>query len=1452
MKIIYTCFTIILIILWYPTAGNAQVVADFNSNVTTGCTPLFVNFQDQSTGNIVWRNWDFGNSNSSIGNNSSPDNIYIVPGLYTVTLTVSDGIDTSSITKTAFIQSLVAPTASFNYQPVINGCAVFPFSVTDASTFTNAPITAWSWDFDDGTGSVSGQNVTHNYVSGGVFSVTLTVTDNQGCSASFTEPNLVTVDAKPIASFTSQGPVSACAPPLTVNLINTSSGTPPLTYNWNVGGTPFNTTNVSTTITQSGGYNVQLTVSNSFGCTESINFNNFIYIGAVQAAINIPDTVCPGVPATMNNSSLGGNTFSWTFGDGSSDVGTQVTHAYANPGNYTVTMIASAGVNCDDTVTKVINVELVTAAFTSTPHYACEAPLTVNFTDQSIGNIAFWNWHFGSVIGPCPMCVADTSILQNPTNDYLTAGYFNDTLTVTSYNGCTSTVVVLNNEQIEITQADFIPDVIEGCAPLTVNFNNITTPTVQIGVNIWDFDDGSAISNVSNPIHTFTTPGEYTVQLQVISVTGCTTLFEQIIRVGSLQTAAFGIDTIIACGSDSVGFINYSTDTNLIDEYFWDFGDGTTSGDIHPLHVFQDTGVLNITLVVGYNGCRDTLIIDSMIQILGPIITFGPIINCDTPNLVGFFANAKGGTDFYWNFGDSTAIDSVNWQITHLYPPIDANYDVTLFMSDSLTGCSQEKTQSVHVRFLEGVLLASDTNVCKDDQVYLNTNSSVNALGSVSWGFNTLSNLAVGNSTYTNVFGQNGVWDIYAIVNDENGCSDTLVQTIRVYKPIPDFSGSPITGCSPLPVQFVDNSTSDTNIVSWHWKFGDGTTSNLQNPLHLYSNTNSKYYDVELTVTDTFGCLDWKKEKNYIFVQNPPSFFKAINPENCEGDSVVFYAIPMGNTTYFWDFGDGTTSALINPKHAYAPGIYTVSLMVTNAIGCDSTFVRTSYIEVQPYPTANFTANPTSSSCYPTNVVFTDSSISQSPASWTWNFGDSPNFVLLNVPVAQNLYVLPGIYNVTLVVTTTFGCSDTITKPNFIDIGGPTANILFNPSIGCVGEFIDFDLNQLNTQANHFVWGFGDGWADTTYSPNPEVSHMYTNPGYYSVILLYSDSLGLCNKIDTVIIEVDEVVADYIRSDTTGCTPLTVNLFSQSIGEDNWKWVMDGNFSSNTPADSALLSIPGFHDIELTVWSSSSQCADTITKTVEVFPLPNINAGKDVVVCIGSSVQLHANGAESYIWSPNIFLNDSVLWNPVSTPVNDIMYSVSGIDTNGCVNSDSVLVEVQYLPELLLFPMDTSIFNGEEYDIRTVANMPLIYNWTPPVFLNCSDCSSPTASPTGTTTFRLTYSDINGCFTYDTAFVIEVSDELNINIPNAFTPNWDGTNDTFKPITYGIDELVYMRIFDRWGVMVYETDDLNKGWDGRVKGEIAAHNTVFTYSIKVRRYNGDEKDFIGMVVLISK
>ena len=218
----------VIILLFVPIDIKSQINANFSSVQTIGCSPLMVEFNDLSTGsNITYRKWEFGNGNISIGNNTNPSVIYNASGLYSITLTISNGIDTSSITKSNLINVTNPPTANITL-PYQYGCVPFSLSPQDNSIASSAPITSWEWHFDDGSLIDSNQNTTHTYYNNGSYSISLKITDSLGCS-DYTTISQPFVAHKPQANFTSINSRFACSPPLNVNPVSYTHLTLPTT-----------------------------------------------------------------------------------------------------------------------------------------------------------------------------------------------------------------------------------------------------------------------------------------------------------------------------------------------------------------------------------------------------------------------------------------------------------------------------------------------------------------------------------------------------------------------------------------------------------------------------------------------------------------------------------------------------------------------------------------------------------------------------------------------------------------------------------------------------------------------------------------------------------------------------------------------------------------------------------------------------------------------------------------------------------------------------------------------------------------------------------------------------------------------------------------------------------------------------------------------------------------------
>ena len=649
---------------------------------------------------------------------------------------------------------------------------------------------------------------------------------------------------------------------------------------------------------------------------------------------------------------------------------------------------------------------------------------------------------------------------------------------------------------------------------------------------------------------------------------------------------------------------------------------------IQPQHLFRDTGYLDVSLISGFNGCYDTLTIDSAIHVKGPIAKIRHKIDCETPNSVSFKPKTIGGTSHVWDFGDGSPLDSVNWRTTHLFPPVDSNYKVTLTVYDSITQCEYISKATVKIRFLKGNLIASDSIVCGGDQLTLHTNTSDNAMSSVLWAVDTWSSLTKKSTSNTLTFNQKGKYKIYAIVKDINNCFDTLVHHLSVYNPTAKITMDTNWGCAPLQVNFFDASMSDTNIVSCLWNFGDGGTSVLENPSHSFITNKDQKFKISLLVTDVFGCTGLSKGVKSVQVKRPSAFFYFEDNELCVQDTLQILGLNVNDSLYNWNFGDGSSSSQIAPQKTYVNGgTFPVILEVTDHYGCIGVYSPIDSIKVHDLPDSQFSANDTSMSCYPSSVIFTNTNMYNNGWSWEWSFGDGSPLILTSNPLVQHSYLTPGEYDVSLVVTTSFGCSSSLQLNQYIDINGPIAEIVLDDYFGCTNENFAFGVGNVNQVAHNFNWDFGDGITNSVIKQNKPIYHSYNYGSHYTVTLLASDDQGLCVKSDQVYVGVTEVTAKFSVSDTAGCPPLIANLVNKSIGSGSQIWRVGKNENYVSANLDLNLLNTGVYNVQLEVWNDTLHCRDTVSKKIEVYSLPVLNGGNDTSICIGDQISLFADGA---------------------------------------------------------------------------------------------------------------------------------------------------------------------------------------------------------------------------------
>lgn len=1408
--------------------SKSQVSADFSANVTEGCSPLLVSFNDLSSGNIIDYHWKFGNNNSS--DTSAPSATYISPGSYTVTLIVfGSGGQVDSVVKQNYITVFANPVVDFSASKTTS-CLPATIDFSDLTTPGSGQITNWQWDFGDGSAS-NQQNPTHTYQGLGTYTVSLQVADDNGCSHFFFRDDYINIVNPPNASFSGSN-LTGCDAPHTVNFSSNSSGTPPFTYDWDFGdGNTSTQENPSHTYNNTGNYTVKLIVSDQSGCLDSMVRNNYVSINTPTAQIGLNTNYGCTTPATFfqfTNQSTGPQNFVlWNFGDNSIAQTQNPTHVYNNPGVYTVTLITGNSA-CRDTVTEEIFVQQLEADFEMDQQIACEPPLNVNFTDLS-DNAVSWDWDFGD---------GNTSSDQNPSHTYTVEDSFAITLTVTDTVGCVSTHS--DFAIVDIPELTIDALILDHCIPVNAFFSPTLNSVDPAQSYSWDFGDGGT-STAQVPQYTYTDTGEFTVTLDITTQLGCVVSDTIVVLTGDKPTifdAHFVEDSV--CRKEGTT-LNITSD--FAEEY-----QGQVPGDDDDPAVIADSNVITSNskgfiytpiIIKGiHNECEgDEFVFNDTLKLYGPFCAeIFTQINCDSLYTVHFSHNGVGYQLTDWDFGNGTTS-------TKNFPSCPyasrGSYDVTLTLTDTITGCTYVKETTVDITDPKARYTITDTLGCSPLRFVVEDDSSQDASG-FSWVSNN-SNLnfsGAGPDTFTVAPGD---YYLSLIVSDNNGCTDTTTKNIKAYGHENLINASATAECVPYTLDVSASVTADTSVSSYTWNIGGSIYSDS---LASHEFTSAGNYSVNLTTTDHFGCSTTSSVQ--FIAADPQAGFTPNKQLACIGENVTFVntSSPSTGLNYQWDFGDGNTSTQRIPTHQYTYNdTFTVSLFIADQYGCSDTMVRTNIVRTFS-PTADFTESDTTAPCPPLFVNFTDQS-SDDVVSWSWRFGDNSGSVLED---PGHSYNRPGDFDVQLIVTNSAGCKDTLIKPELINIGGPTGNFVINPPEGCRPLTSSFNIVNANDVAQ-VTWDFGDGFS----ANGDTVSHTYTRSGVYypNVVLLNANNCSFSyERIDTVV--VDTLIADFSTSAPDACIPANLSAVDLSEGNVvNWTWVTDSNTYSGQSFPSQLFTEEGDYNLKLIV-ENPRGCLDSVEKTFTAHPLPYVEISGDTFFCANQTRQLFATDDPDYAyqWMPETGLDDPNSASPNAVLDESISFQVVVSDENSCKDT-SEFHDIFVFPELMAeAEPDTTIVMGDTAFLRSSLNLPVTgYEWTPSSSLSCDDCPNPSAFPLETTTYTLVVEDTVGCTEKTTMVEVVVVDDIKIAMPEVFTPNSDDVNDLLFVRGWNIKELVYFKIFNRWGELIFETENINEGWDGTYKGE-PQNMDSYAYVIKALSYTEKEAEARGSFSLV--
>jgi gliding motility-associated-like protein len=1176
------------------SAHAASITAKFTvSPASSLCQDSTFTFTNQSTytgsGTVTYK-WYFGDGATSTS--TSPTHTYSASGGFTVKL-VATTTDPSKDSTTTTVNVNPKPVPDFIVPAQI--CENTEFYFVDKSSVASGSIKTWFWKFGNGRTS-TGQKSFVSYLTPGSFTVTLIVTSDKGCVDSVKKNIYITPRPKAIVSKIERCLDSS----VFLDASSSQYDTIITNYRWqfddgsaDVSGS--NLTTTSHTFSTSGKHTVTLIETGKYGCNDTLRIAATVY-DKPKAVINWQNVCSDSVFYFYDQSS---SIFSpidfwrWDFGDNKTTAYTErkdtLSHIYDNPGTYTVKLTLQTAQGCVTNKTFSVDVHYPPKPKFTTKQTCQDTAIQFNnFSTVTGSTVAAYRWDFADTND-----VANNfSTAANPKHYYKLPGTYKVKLIAWSAYGCKDSilqdVVVLPKPQANFTFTD-------NCQDSTYRFQDLSSVTGSSIVSWnWNFGDGSASSTLKNPTHVYTATGTYNVRLVAWAKTGCNDTIIKQITVYPLPVPDFTYNK--TCSRDTIIFTDKSTissGTNL--NYAWSLGDGGISNGQSISYLYNLAGRYKVTLTVTSDkGCpvsvskfitispRPKASFDYFTACIGHNTVFVDKSTVDTPNNI---------TGYLWTFGDGSA--SVTGKtVTHTYA--GGGTFVVREIVFSASGCTDTMRQFINIT-PSPVAAYTFGNNCVDSALKFTDNSTIKSGTIVDWQWTFGDSTPVQKSTKnpTHKFSKSGTYSVQLVVVSDNGCRDSVTQTVTVY-PDPKANFNYTTRCADSAVQFTDLSTIGSgNITAWFWDFNDGGggTSTDQNPKHIFPKGGT--YTVSLTSFSNQKCQGTKVQTIKVYplpaadfqvnkacANNPSSFFDNTN----SSDPIV---------QRIWYFGDGDTASKDIVQHVYKDsGHYVVTLVEQTSKGCVDTATQSIYIS--PLPIVQFFAN---GHCEGQEIEFTDSSWVPNGAitGWNWDFGDG-GVTASTTPYINHTYPDTGTYNVVLTVTASTGCSTSKTMKLSIY---PLPAASFTNDTACFASATHLKSTSTIAEGsiNAFLWSFSDGSS----TEGSDVYWVLPKQGANNVTLTIISDQG-CTETVTQNVEVRaKPTADFTASPNPATIRnSTVHFTDNSKNAISWNWDFgDGYKVTDQSPQHTYAQDTAAYNVVLVV-TNGLGCTDTMRQTVIV------------------------------------------------------------------------------------------------------------------------------------------------------------------------------------------------------------------------------------------------------------
>lgn len=926
------------------------------------------------------------------------------------------------------------------------------------------------------------------------------------------------------------------------------------------------------------------------------------------------------------------------------------------------------------------------------------------------------------------------------------------------------------------------------CVGNPIQFEDLSTAgSYSVESWLWTFEGGTT-SDLRNPEHQFDEVKDYKVSLSITNSEGCSDLTEKMIRVNPLPEMVFTHEDIAAINTP----IAFKNNCSKAIAYHWDFGDGSTSTDLDPFHIFTKKGIFTILLIAeSIDGCTNTL--TSEIVIVGkPEASFTRTADGCGPLSVEFTNTSTGKhVNYLWDFGNGTHSTQANPDPVIYEQGVlsDTTYLVSLTIENK--GGISVFTDKINVKPLpipQFEILPTAYGCTPVVREFFNYSMGLPTDYEFDFGDKTTYAYKAKDieRPFEHSFLTGDIKSIYPITlvatNECGSRSITKNMTVYPNSAVAVIKVENAEGCVPFTVEFQNLSTGAGDYLESDWIFEDGKLAirDYKGETVYHTFEKAGIYQVLLSVHDT--CASDFTTREIIVHDAIDIDFKMKARKFCMLEGVqlkVPEEIIEQFTNFTWDLGDGTIIKGSNISHRYnKAGSYLIKLSaISKENSCEKTQSKKLVIHQKPIADYSLSSNE---GCEPFQVSFINKS--SFTDYYQWDFNDNSSSANENPTHTFN----SGNYTVSLIAESINGCLDTL-NTDLISRPKPVVKFDIETEVGCI---LPYNLKIQNTsvdkELNTYSWDFDNG--TTTINSDPfEVE--YSSLGKYHIQLIAENQY---HCTDTLIKEFNiytKPVPDYRLLSKTTCQGELIEFINNSKYENYTYWEFSDGFTSEGDNASHIFDEYGQYDLTLKVIGEGG-CSDSLfaEKALNVYPVPAVNFTWENINTLPEGVKL-PNG----ISPPNNgliqFTNQTEILNVDWIDDNKYTYQWDFDDLQICKEKD---------------PLHKYENNGA-FQINLIAQSAY----------SCQNSISKS---------------------------IDVDLMSALYVPNAFNPgNPNPQVALFLPKGIGL-HTYEIEVLDHWGKVVWLSNQIKdgrpaEGWDGTLKGKSLPQG-IYIWKIRAIFKNG--------------